>query len=218
MAKWYQRTDSRRARGTVLPYLRGLLLVLLALVAIAISHRWILTTMARCLTADQTPVQADAIMVLGGGDGSRQDRAMELYEAGLAPTIISSGEAPYLPGFTKTFAELGAEYMVARGIAQEDILLINNSTSTQDEALYSRQLAGERGYETLLVVTDDYHMRRAAWTFRKAYRRVDIDLIFVAADPEWCDAEDWWLHERSLIAVVEEYEKMLFYMLKGYLI
>ena len=143
---------------------------------------------------------------------------MELYEARLATTIISSGEAPYLPGFTKTFAQLGAEYMTERGIPREDILLITDSTSTQEEAVYSRELARKRGYKTLLFVTDDYHTRRAAWTFRKAYRQVDIDVVFVAADPEWCDTEDWWMHERSLIAIVQEYEKLFFYLLKGYLV
>ena len=52
-------------------------------------------------------------------------------------------------------------------------------------ALVMRQLAERRGYRALLIVTDNYHTGRARLTFRKALRRCEARLAFVAATPDW---------------------------------
>ena len=116
--KWYERNgtadpaEATRGPRTV----PTLVLVLLACLLVFLAARWWLPVMARVLMVDEPVVPADAILVLGGGDGSRQDRAIEIYRSGLAPIIISSGEKPLLPGFKESYAEVGALYMVERGV------------------------------------------------------------------------------------------------------
>lgn len=215
--KWYQRADGewtqRRRRRFPLS-----LAVIVLLLLIVLGHRWWLPWVARALFVDQAPRPADALLVLGGGDGSRQDRAIALYQEKLAPLIISSGERPYLPDFQRTFAEIGADYMIARGVPAESILLLKETTSTYDEALASLSLAREFGFTSLLVVSDHYHLRRSSLTFRRVYRGSGISLTFVAAYPSWFDVNAWWTQERSLMAVFEEYEKLIYYLLRGYLL
>jgi len=97
MPKWYQRTDGVTPKGEKgLRFTRLLVVIFILLLAIA-SHRWWLTGVPRLLVVDQAPRSADAILVLGGGDGSRAARALALYEAGWAPIVITSGERPFLP-------------------------------------------------------------------------------------------------------------------------
>jgi uncharacterized SAM-binding protein YcdF (DUF218 family) len=215
--KWYQRTDSdwsqRHPPGS--PPVGVLVLILL--VVLVISHRLWMPAVARVLFVDELPTHADAIFILGGGDGSRQDRAIALYKEGLAPLVISSGEAPKLPDSQRTFAEVGADYMLARGVPAQSILLMGETTSTYDEAQASLELAKARGFSTLLVVSDHYHLGRSRLVFRHVFRGSGIRPIFVAANPNWFDANAWWTQERSLLAVFEEYEKLLFYLLRGYL-
>jgi len=218
--KWYERsgtadpTEATRGPRTV----PALVLVLLACFLVSLAARWWLPFMARALMIDEPVNHADAILVLGGGDGSRQDRAVEFYRAGLAPVIISSGEKPLLPGFEQSYAEVGALYMVARGVPRDAILLLPLSTSTFDEAAFSLRLAQERGFRSLLVVTDNYHTRRSKWTFGHAFRRSGIEVTIASATPSWLPIDSWWKYERSLLAVLEEYEKLIFYLLRGYLI
>jgi len=216
--KWYQRPDSNWAQRGRRRLPLGLMTTLTLLLLVILGHRWWLPGIARALFVDQTPQRADALLILGGGDGSRQDRALALYQEGLTPFIISSGERPYLPGFQRTFAEIGAEYLIARGVPAESILLLQETTSTYDEALASLRLAKERGFTSLLVVSDHYHLRRSSLVFRRVYQGSGISLTFVAAHPSWFDADAWWTQERSLMAVFEEYEKLVYYLLKGYLI
>jgi len=216
-SKWYQRPDNNwRQRGR--RRLPAAIVVLALLLLVALSYRWWLPGVARILIVNQIPQPADAILVLGGGDGSRQDRAIALYNEGLAPLVISSGEAPLLPDFKRPFAELGADYMIARGVPAEGILLLSDTTSTYEEAVNSLKLARERGFTSLLVVSDHYHLGRSSLAFRHVYRGSGISLTFVAAYPAWFDVNAWWTQERSLIAVFEEYEKLFYYLLKGYLI
>jgi len=218
--KWYERSGTEAApegaRG--LRAIPGLALALLACLLVFLAARWWLPAMARLLMVDEAAMPADAILVLGGSDGSRQDRAIELYRAGLAPTVVSSGEKPFLPDFEQSYAELGALYMAERGVPRDAILLLPLSTSTHDEAIYSLRLAQERGWHTLLVVTDNYHTRRARWTFAHAYQGSGVTVVLVSATPEWFPIDGWWKQERSLLAVMEEYEKLVFYLLRGYLI
>lgn len=218
-AKWYERKNDAWVQPRRAPRRAPWLLILLALVLLwVLLHPWWLPLLPRLLLVDQPPAQADAIMVLGGGSGSREDRAMALYRAGLASELITSGEPPKLPGFTTSFAALSAAYLVAQGAPAEVISLLPETTSTRDEALASLDLARQRGYHTLIVVTDHFHSRRAYWTFRKVYRGSGIRLIVVAAHPDWFPMERWWQEERPLLAVAEECEKLVLYLLRGYLL
>jgi uncharacterized SAM-binding protein YcdF (DUF218 family) len=218
--KWYERGGTQDpvegARGPrAIPVV---VLVLLACLLVFLVARWWLPAMARALMVGDPAVHADAILVLGGGNGSRQDLAIEFYRAGLAPIIISSGERPLLPGFEQSYAEVAALYMADRGVARDAILLLPLTTSTQDEAAFSLRLAQEQGWHTVLVITDNYHTRRSKWTFQHAYRGSGITVVVVPATPDWLAIDGWWKQERSLLAVLEEYEKMIFYLLRGYLI
>jgi len=194
-------------------------LVAAALLAVVVcSHQLWLPLMARALVVDHPPQPADAILVLGGGQGERLERGLELYNEGYAPLLITSGEPPLLPGFETPFAELAADYLAERGIPREDIIVLPDTTSTREEADHSLRLARERGWRTLLVVTAEHHSRRAWLTFRKVYRGSGVNVALVAARGEWYDPRSWWQEERTFLAVWEEYLKLAHYLVKGYLV
>ncbi len=218
--RWYQRSetfgvDARPARTGGRS---GWWIVLAAALALALLHQPLLRALGRALVVDEAPVAADAIMILGGGDGSRQDRALELYRQGLAPILISSGDPLYLPGLKQTYAELGADYLATQGIPREQVHLLDGMTSTREEAIALRELAQARGWRTLLVVTDDYHTGRARLALHKAFRRSGVQVVVAAAHPAWLVWDTWWKDERSSLMVFEEYIKLVQYLFKGYIL
>jgi len=218
VTKWYQRHNDRHApvgrRGRVPALLWPALLLLL----IAFGGRWLLFSLSDLLVIDQEPVSADAIVVLGGGSGSREERAVNLYDQGLAPVLIASGETLPILGRTRSYAQMAADYMVEQGVPRDAILLMDTVTSTYDEAVATLDLCEQRGWRSLIVVTDAYHTGRSRLVFRKVYRASDIKLTFVAAEPPWFDRQRWWADERSLLAVLQEYVKLVLYLLKGYIV
>ena len=110
----------------------------------------------------------DAIVVMGAAqyDGrpspqlaARLDHAVDLWNLGLAPTVITTGGN--LPGDRFTEAEASADYLVERGVPTTAILL-ENSGSTSYESLESvADMAALRGLDTVLIVTDPYHALRS---------------------------------------------------------
>ena len=69
-------------------------------------------------------------------------------------------------GHQRTEAEVMTELLLAAGIPAEDIRPESASRTTVENFRNARKLLGGRG--TVLVVTSDYHLRRAVRTARRA--------------------------------------------------
>ena len=135
---------------------------------------------------------ADAIIVLGGGvapDGSlsrfsetRVARAVELYEAGIAPRLILSGRCGLgaaEPPVTEASAM--AAWARARGLPEDALLLEEDARDTLGNAYFVReQFLVPNGWRSIRVVTSDFHLSRAAWVFRKVLGN-RYDFSFVSA-------------------------------------
>ena len=122
-----------------------------------------------------TAAEADVIIVLGAGlhrDGRpghaltrRSLQAAGLWQDGLAPLVLcTGGQDEYYP---RTEASACREILVAQGIPDSAILLEERSRSTEENAIYSRQVLDDLGLARVVLVSDGYHMLRAGWLFRQ---------------------------------------------------
>ena len=125
---------------------------------------------------------ADCILVLGASvlpDGTpsgilqdRIDRGVELYYAGVAPKIVMSGDNGY-DHYNEVLAM--KEYAISKGVPTEDIFCDHAGFSTY-ESMYRAQSIF--GVETMVVVTQTYHLYRALYTANG----LGIDAVGVASD------------------------------------
>jgi uncharacterized SAM-binding protein YcdF (DUF218 family) len=116
---------------------------------------------------------ADTIIVLGCNIGSlerpspcmeaRSAHAAELYRRGLASYVIASG-GPSHPETTEA-AEL-ARLLERDGVPSERIVLEDRALNTIQNVRYSAQIMDERGWDTAILVTEPFHIRRAALVAR----------------------------------------------------
>ncbi len=202
---------SRRAA-----FLSLLALVVLIVMAFLTRAAW-LAALGRWLVMSDALRAADAIIVLGGGSGEREVWAARLYGEGMAPLIITNGERVRVPGETRTFAEISASQLERLGVPADAIRMLPETTSTRDEAVASRKLLAALGARSAIVVSDPYHMRRAALTFNLVYQASGIAILYSPCPTAWFDARRWWRTERAFLAVTGEYQKLLFYLLNGWL-
>ena len=70
------------------------------------------------------PEDSDVIIVLGGGDQGRMDKAAELYQAGYADTVIMTPIGDRFSG--EELKSIGRHY----GIDESDIIVEEESDST----------------------------------------------------------------------------------------
>jgi uncharacterized SAM-binding protein YcdF (DUF218 family) len=111
--------------------------------------------------------EAEAIIVLGAAQWNGQpspvlrerlDRALQLYEAGLAPMIVLTGGKQEADTFTE--ATTGYNYLRERGVPDEALLKEVDGTSTWESLRAVRRFLQERGADEVVLVTDDYHAYR----------------------------------------------------------
>jgi uncharacterized SAM-binding protein YcdF (DUF218 family) len=158
------------------------------------------------VSADVRP--SDVIIVLGGGDGDRDQYASTLYRRGLAKEVIATGA----PVGTAT----GATDLVTLGVPRDSIVLANGTQNTHDDAVHARQLMQQHGWKSALLVTDPYHARRSLWTFRTAFEGAGLEVSAAPVVGGWFDANHWWQTENGFVAVNEEYIKLVYYVARGY--
>ncbi len=116
---------------------------------------------------DERPT-ADAIVVLGSAqyDGTpspifeaRLDHALDLYNAGVAPMIITVGGRQTGDRFTE--AEAGLLWLAGEGVPEEAMRAIPDGTDTLKSMQAVAVVFVEQGLSTAVVVTDPWHAMRA---------------------------------------------------------
>ena len=119
---------------------------------------------------------ADVIVVLGAGlqrnnrPGPalyrRTEQGAALWHNGIAENIICTGGF----GFNRTRSEADAclELLRDQGVPAEVVLLEERSRSTEENAIYTREVMEANGWETAVVVSDGYHLLRAHVIFNRS--------------------------------------------------
>jgi len=155
----------RRGRGCLGRLIIGcVVFCLVCTLVFAGVYLWI----DRQATRDETR-PADAILVLGAsvwpGERpsptlrARTEHAIRLYQSGLAPhLLLSGGEGGGQP---PSEAEVMRRLAAAAGIPDEAMLLDERATSTWESIQWASQVMRERGWRTLLIVSDPFHLPRA---------------------------------------------------------
>lgn len=174
------------------------------------------------LIRNETPGQADVIIILGGGVVTdlkmlpwavkeRVKRGIELYKEGYADYIIMTGGVVKGQNYTESL--FMREYAEFLGASPEDIIEERRSKSTHNNAVYSLQIMDESNWQTALLVTSDFHTKRACRVFEK----VEMDITCLAAYPD----QGWEKHSfRKLTdtqSIIREYMAMVYYFVRGYL-
>ncbi len=164
------------------------LLLLLAFVLYFQSEK-ILSAAASYLVVSEPPRPSDVIFVLAGDfQGRRVMKGCDLAQASMAPKVWVSGpDGVY--GLRE--ADLAIAFATQRGCPAHYLEpFYSRANSTKDEALLFAQKARQSGYRRYLLVTSDFHTRRAARLFRR--EAPDLEAIVVAAQDSVFDPHSWW--------------------------
>jgi len=118
--------------------------------------------------AQAVPRQADVGIVLFAavwGDGpspglrERLEQAVSLYTHGYVPVLLVTGGLG--EGKLLTEAAVMQAYLVQHGVPAERILMEDKSTSTYENLLFSQQVMSDHQLKNALLISHDYHLRRA---------------------------------------------------------
>jgi uncharacterized SAM-binding protein YcdF (DUF218 family) len=181
----------RTQRGGAVSTLISLVFLVILCAALYFARHPIMRFTAETWVVDQPAAHADALVVLSGDNfyADRATHAAKLYRQGAAPIVVASGKR-LRPNAGE--AELVEHDLVERGVPKDKILqLPQDADSTLEESLAVRKLAEDRGWKSLILVTSNYHTRRALYIFQ--HRLPPTISVTVASAPDGdFDPEHWW--------------------------
>lgn len=154
------------------------------------------------LVLSESPKQANVIIVLSGGQG-RVEQAAELYKAGYAHYIILSNAKES----TSSSGDM-LQTALNLGIPQDVIYTDNAAESTYQNAEFTLTIMKEHSFQSAIVVSSDFHMRRVKLLFDRVYKKSDIELMYVGSASGY-NAKRWWSERKSRETTFNEYVKMI---------
>lgn len=177
----------RRSLGINLAILAALLIIL------TLTHSLWMGWMGAFLVDAESPARADIIVVLAGDTyGNRILRAAELVKQGYAAKVLVSAPAGF---YGLHESDLAIPFAVKHGYpASWFVAFPHDAHSTDEEARAILPELQKRNVHRVLVVTSDYHTRRALHIVRA--RLPAIEVCMVAAPDEFFSAYGWW-HTRE---------------------
>ena len=182
------------------------LLVIAALVAAAglLLRETILGAMGTYLVDSSPPEKADIVLVLAGdGYGNRITTAAELVRKGFAPKILVSGPSG---NYGLYECDLAIPYAVKRGYPESYFVHAENDAhSTVEEAQSMLSYFRRENAHHVLLVTSDYHTRRAGGIFRAA--APGLKFTVVGAPGSEFTAHGWWRNRQGQKIAFNEWTK-----------
>lgn len=108
-----------------------------------------------------TPEDSDVIVILGGGDQGRVEQAADLYQSGYADKVLIT------PAGDRYNAEELTSIVRHYGVEEEDVIVDTESTSTYSNAERTLEIMDDNNFESAMIVTSDYHLKRAKLAFER---------------------------------------------------
>jgi uncharacterized SAM-binding protein YcdF (DUF218 family) len=201
--------------------LRRTLVALAVLGCLLLALYWarakVLPPLARWLDVGEHPRPAAYVLVLGGSPRIRPFVAAEILRAGLAGrALISHVKSAHddLSDLLPPDHEICRRVLLQSGIAADKISYLGHEHgTTYDEACSLSRFLATAPDARVLIVTNDFHTRRARWIFTRLLGPRAGAVSFVSAPSEQFQADNWWRSEEGLDFVVGENLRFLFYVL-----
>ncbi|MBI1789905.1 MAG: YdcF family protein [Acidobacteria bacterium] len=154
----------------------------------------------------QEPSSADIAVVLAGDTGGHRIlHAAELVRRGLAPRVLVSGPRCC---YGVRESDLAVRYAVEHGYPEAYFLKFPHAgTTTIEEAHYLIPELRRLGVRSFLLVTSDYHTRRASRIFRRL--APDLRMCVVAAPDQYFRRDGWWRTRQGRKTFYLEWSKTL---------
>jgi uncharacterized SAM-binding protein YcdF (DUF218 family) len=172
-----------------------------------LSLAWLVGNSGKFLVIDD-PQRADAMVVLAGETDRRPARALQLLNEDYAPRIVLDVPADALV-YGSTYSQLAQNWANAQPQSKAIRVCAIHGLSTKAEAVEAAQCLHQEGARSVVIVTSDYHTRRALSEFQK--EAPDFTFHVAAAyDPTQFGVR-WWQHRQWAKLNLDEWLRLLWW-------
>jgi hypothetical protein len=154
------------------------------------------------------PHRSDTILVLAGETDRRPLRALELLSQGYGRRIVLD-----VPNNAKLYEftqiELAQKYIHDLPQASSVSICAIDGLSTKDESKDAEKCLQREGATSVLIVTSDFHTRRALEVFRREFPQRDFSIAAARNDEGF--GSRWWTHRQWAKTFVDEWLRLIWW-------
>lgn len=173
---------------------------------------------ANFLICEDSPSQAQIIFVLSGAPSERAAKATELYKQGFCKKIVCTGENHpqdfVAMGMDMAESELAKNALMKLNIPDSAITLLEEGTSTMEESDAILKYCIDKKLNSIQIVSSMFHTRRVRNVFKEKFAEKNIEVKIIGAPSVGYQENKWWECEYGLIALNNEYVKLMYYLVK----
>jgi uncharacterized SAM-binding protein YcdF (DUF218 family) len=177
--------------GGLIVRLMGLVMLAVVVLTLFFFRFSLMRAAGEWLVVGDALQPSNAIIVLSGDDvdGDRAARAAQLYKGGWAPAVVASGAEirTYLSEAEVEMRDLTADGVPAKAI----IPLRQQALYTLEESRDLLRLCQTEHWTRVIVVTSNFHTRRARYIFRHVFPPSIEVRVTPSADVSF-DPDHWW--------------------------
>jgi uncharacterized SAM-binding protein YcdF (DUF218 family) len=164
------------------------------------------------------PTKSDILVSLGGDNGNRIKKTLELYENNLSISnkIIITGVDNFDSKMKLYELDWRASYLMKNGIKENDIILNSQAQNTFEEMKFIKQYLIAHNMKKVLLITDPPHSRRILFFANTVLKYSDahIELQIVGSENDWWNAKTYYTNPEAIIFVINESIKYSYYYIQ----
>jgi hypothetical protein len=181
---------------------------LIATLLIAVLMAVVFAAKAGSFLIVDAPHRSDVIIVLAGETDRRPQRALDLLAQGYASHIVLDvPNHAVLYKFTQL--ELAQKYIQGLPQPAEMSICPIDGLSTKEESKDAEKCLTQAGAQSVLIVTSDFHTRRALDVFRRGLPEFQFSVAAARSDEDF--GARWWTHRQWAKIFVDEWLRLLWW-------
>jgi DUF218 domain len=154
------------------------------------------------------PLPADVILVLAGETDRRPERALELLAQGYGKRVVL--DVPTNAKiYQSTEIQLAQKYIQDLPQAASVSICPIDGLSTKDESKDAEKCLAREGGKSVLIVTSDFHTRRALSVFRREIPGREFSVAAAHDDSKF--GVKWWAHRQWAKTVLDEWLRLIWW-------
>lgn len=176
----------------------------------------LLASIGNYLIIENKIEQAQICFVLSGNAFDRGNKAVEMYNKHLVTHFYCTGEnmANDLKaiGIYKSEATLQKDYLIRKGVPDSLITIVSRGTSSFEEIKMIDSFCAANHFNNVSILSSKFHTKRIYSLIQQLKSNTQYALI--GANSSMYNEATWWKNEYGLLALNNEYVKLLYYKLK----
>jgi len=184
---------------------------------VAVASIGLFLNLGNFFDVSQEPKQSDIIVSLGGDNGSRIKKTLELYDNNMSKSgkIILTGVDGFDHGMKLYELDWRADYLAKKGVSHQNIVFNTKAKNTMEEIQFIKRYMLANHLHSVMFVTDPPHSRRIRFFASEVakYKDANISYRVVATNDAWWDRDHYYRNPDAVIFVLNESIKLSYYYL-----